>query len=290
MATIYTNQVPASLAEQDTVRYTLGTVFTSDVAGQVTAIRYYKGNSTTAWNNQTITVGLYTATGTLLGSGTRTFLSTDPQGWVSVPLTTPVDITAGTVYVASYETGATTNYVDTPGGFTSAGIDNPPLHALQDSTSQHNGVFHQGNTLTFPTSTFQGADYFVDVEFTAASAGPSHGTVSGTATWTGAVAGTTRRAGSATGHIAWLGTVTGHAPAPDAIPSGSTTGGLTWTGAVAGSNGTRARRNITITIGPASAGWATASASGSWSSTSANAGGWTTDKPATGWTTGPVYS
>lgn len=168
MPAIHTSQIPTQLNEADSSQYTLGMAFHSDVAGQITALNYYKGTST-SFNNRTISLGLWDASGTLLASTTRRQTSSDPQGWISAVLGTPVSITAGATYVVGYETGATSGYVDTPGGL-SAGIDNAPLHAYADSTSQHNGLFHSGTSLTFPTTSAGGTDYFVDVEFTPSGA------------------------------------------------------------------------------------------------------------------------
>src|SRR4029079_5252493 len=50
--------------------------------------------------------------------------------------------------------------------FAGAGVDNAPLHALQDGVDGGNGVYVVGSGGTYPTSTFQGSNYLVDVAFT----------------------------------------------------------------------------------------------------------------------------
>ncbi len=46
-----------------------------------------------------------------------------------------------------------------------AGVDNPPLHALQDGVDGANGVYHYGAGGVYPTTTFGSSNYLVDVVF-----------------------------------------------------------------------------------------------------------------------------
>ncbi|HEY8113761.1 MAG TPA: DUF4082 domain-containing protein [Actinomycetes bacterium] len=55
-------------------------------------------------------------------------------------VSSPVAITAGTVYVASYLAPAG-HYAADNSYFASAGVDNAPLHALQDGVSGGDGVY-----------------------------------------------------------------------------------------------------------------------------------------------------
>ena len=64
----------------------------------------------------------------------------------------PVTITAGTTYVASYF-APSGHYSVTGGGFASA-VDNAPLHALANGTSA-NGVYAYGAASAFPTQQLQ---------------------------------------------------------------------------------------------------------------------------------------
>ena len=70
----------------------------------------------------------------------------------------PVSITAGTTYVASYHT-TTGHYAVTSGGLSSA-VTNGPLTALANG-----GVYAYGSSTTFPSSTFGGSNYWVDVVY-----------------------------------------------------------------------------------------------------------------------------
>jgi hypothetical protein len=80
-----------------------------------------------------------------------------------VTFSTPVAITANTIYVVSYHTNVG-NYAYTYNMFATAGVDNGPLHALQDGDSGGNGVFGYGN-VEFPTESFRSSNYWVDVVF-----------------------------------------------------------------------------------------------------------------------------
>ena len=97
--------------------------FRSDVAGQITGIRFYKGSGNTGTH-----VGhLWTTTGTMLA--TVTFTGETATGWQQATFATPVAITANTTYVASYY-APSGHYAADGGYFASKGVDNGPLHAL----------------------------------------------------------------------------------------------------------------------------------------------------------------
>ena len=73
-------------------------------------------------------------------------------------------IAANTVYVASYFCPAG-HYSADEGFFTGKGADNTPLHALADGTSGGDGVYAYASTSSFPTLTWNAANYSVDVVF-----------------------------------------------------------------------------------------------------------------------------
>jgi hypothetical protein len=134
----------------------LGVKFTSDVGGTITGIRFYKA----AANTGTHIGELWTSGGTKLASAT--FSGETASGWQQVSFATPVSITAGTIYVASYLAPRGHYSVDSP-GFSSA-VNSPPLHAVANTTSV-NGVYVYTTTSTFPTSNFNASNYWVDVVF-----------------------------------------------------------------------------------------------------------------------------
>ena len=88
----------------------LGVQFTPSVNGWIAGIRFYKGTC----NTGTHTGELWTASGTLLGQ--VTFTSESASGWQEADFSSPIAVTAGTTYVASYFT-PNGNYSYTAGGF-----------------------------------------------------------------------------------------------------------------------------------------------------------------------------
>src|SRR5256886_1110973 len=139
----------------------LGVSFKSDVSGYITGIRFYKGA-----NNVGTHVGhLWSSTGTLLA--TAIFTGETASGWQQVNFSSPVAITANTVYVASYYTtghwSIDTNY------FATSGVDNAPLHALTNGNGATNGVYVYGDGTVFPTSNYLSSNFWVDVAFRSGS-------------------------------------------------------------------------------------------------------------------------
>jgi Domain of unknown function (DUF4082) len=136
----------------------LGVKFRSDVAGVVTGIRFYKGTSNTGSH----TGSLWSGGGALLATGT--FVGESASGWQEMRFTNPVAISADTTYVASYHTAAGF-YSITQGFFAGSGVDNNPLHALQDGIDGPNGLFRYSLTPAFPNQSFDTTNYWVDVLF-----------------------------------------------------------------------------------------------------------------------------
>ena len=147
--------------------------------GFVTGVRFYKGPT----NTGTHLGHLWTNDGTLLASAT--FTGESGSGWQEVTFPTAVAINAGTTYVASY-LAPSGNYSMNDLFFATAGVDSPPLHALQDGIDGPNGVFSYSPTPVFPTSTFQSRFYWVDVIFSTSVGGGSGPTVTTTVPTPGA--------------------------------------------------------------------------------------------------------
>ena len=132
--------------------------FRSDVSGYVTGIRFYKAST----NTGTHVGNLWTSTGTRLA--TATFAGETASGWQQVNFSTPVAITANTVYVVSYHTNGG-HYSDDQNYFATKGADNAPLHALANGVSGSNGVYAYGSTSIFPSQSWNSSNYWVDVVF-----------------------------------------------------------------------------------------------------------------------------
>lgn len=142
--------VPTTAEANDTSPVTLGTRFTSDVAGSVTSIRFHKGPGNTGSHQG----ALWSASGELLASGT--FANESTAGWQTLELAQPVPITAGAEYVASYRT-TVGRYSLTAGAFSGANLSRPPLRV--GSTA---GSFTYGTGFPAERST---SSYLVDVVF-----------------------------------------------------------------------------------------------------------------------------
>ena len=149
--------VPAAIDNGASGPLELGVSFKSDVSGAITGIRFYKSAANTG-----VHVGrLWSHTGALLAA--VTFTGESASGWQQANFSSPVAITANTVYVASYgltigHFSANWNY------FATSGFNNAPLHALQSP----DGVY--GNLGAYPVYTHQAANYWVDVVFRNSSA------------------------------------------------------------------------------------------------------------------------
>jgi Domain of unknown function (DUF4082)/Fibronectin type III domain/Bacterial Ig domain len=155
--TIFDFGTPATIDSGDTHSAVLGVKFSSEVAGAVTGIRFYKATT----NTGTHVGSLWSANGTLLASAT--FTNETASGWQQVNFSSPVTITANTTYVAAY-LAPKGHYSDTPSGFASGAVKNTPLQALANTTSV-NGVYAYSASSIFPSSTFKATNYWVDVEF-----------------------------------------------------------------------------------------------------------------------------
>ena len=152
--------VPTVVANGDANAVEVGVKVRTDRPGQITGVRFYK--STT--NTGTHVAHLWTATGTLLA--TATFSGETASGWQQVSFATPVAVTANTTYVASYHTDVGRYSADQT-YFASQAVVNGPLTALQTGTDGGNGVFAYGSTSAFPSGTYNGTNYWVDVVFVA---------------------------------------------------------------------------------------------------------------------------
>jgi ice-binding like protein/uncharacterized protein DUF4082 len=151
------SDAPGQIATDDGGAVELGLRFRADANGVITGVRFYKA----ATNTGTHVGSLWTNSGTLLA--TATFTGETASGWQQVDFTAPVAVSANATYVVSYHTN-TGNYGFDGGYFTSAGVDNGPLHALADGADGANGVFLYGAG-GFPTKSFNGANYWVDIVY-----------------------------------------------------------------------------------------------------------------------------
>lgn len=147
---------PAVVSANDGSSVEVGVKFRADYNGYITGIRFYKGATNTGAH-----VGhLWTTSGTLLA--TVTFTNETASGWQQANFSTPVAITAGTTYVASYL--APVGRYSATGGYFSTASDNGALHAPRSVAGSLNGIYRYGNGL-FPNQSYNATNYWVDVVY-----------------------------------------------------------------------------------------------------------------------------
>ena len=174
---------------------TLGVKFKADVSGKITGIRFYKGTG----NTGTHVGNLWSASGTQLASAT--FTDETASGWQQVTFATPVAITAGTVYVASYF-APVGHYAADGGYFAAAGVDNvPAARACRTASAAATACTRTAAPAAFPNNTFLATNYWVDVVFS-----------SGPATAPGAPTGVTATAGAGSAQVSWTAPGDGGSP------------------------------------------------------------------------------
>ena len=201
---IWGNATPATADSGDTNATEVGVKFTSDAAGTISGIRFWK----TSLNTGTHVGSLWTASGTLLASAT--FSGETSSGWQQVNFSTPVSISANTTYVAGYfapkgHYSSTSNYFFSPPPAGGNILDSPPLHVpggRGNGPDGLNGVYAYAPSSTFPSNGYHGEQYWVDVVFNPAASPTPPGQVTGVS----ATAGT----GSAT--VRWSAPTSGGAP------------------------------------------------------------------------------
>ena len=146
----------------DNTALEVGVKFTASKDGIIKGIRFYKGSTA---NGGVHTGSLWSQSGTLLG--TATFANETSSGWQEVLFTTPVTVTANTIYVASYFLPQG-NYSRTYNYFLNSGYTNGnSLTAPQSSGIEPNGIYGYSAISAFPTSTIGNTNYWVDVIFAA---------------------------------------------------------------------------------------------------------------------------
>lgn len=146
--------LPATPADADRTAVELGIRFSPNASGTISALQYYQG----AKASGVTTATLWAADGAVLAR--TTFPASTKVGWRTVALSTPVAVTAGKTYVASYN-APNGGYPVTERDLTKAKTQNG--FALPAGA----GVYRYGKTGKIPTSTFAGSNYLVDIVFSA---------------------------------------------------------------------------------------------------------------------------
>ncbi len=153
------NPTPSLVTVNDATSVELGVKFRSSTAGYVTGFRFYKGPRNTGSHP----AHLWSSSGALLASAT--FANETASGWQQVNLSSPVAIAANTTYVASYHSSG---FYSANSQYFATAVSAPPLTAPTSSSSGGNGVYAYGSGTSFPTSTYQATNYWIDVMFSTA--------------------------------------------------------------------------------------------------------------------------
>ena len=148
---------PAIASASDGGSVELGMKFTTNTAGIVRGVRFYKGPGNTGSH-----VGsLWNASGQLLARAT--FVSEFASGWQQVEFAAPVPVAANTTYVVSYF--APNGGYSYNGAYFGTARSFGPLRAPASAASGGNGVYRYGPVPSFPNQTYNDANYWVDVVF-----------------------------------------------------------------------------------------------------------------------------
>ncbi len=153
------NSVPSIVTVNDHNAVELGVRFTASAGGVISGLRFYKGPENTGPH----VADLWSSTGTLLA--TATFSNETASGWQLVNFASPISITAGTTYIASYHTNG--GYSADNGYFTTSLVS-----GNLTAPSGGNGVYAYGAAGSFPTNTFNASNYWVDVVYTKSALSP----------------------------------------------------------------------------------------------------------------------
>jgi endonuclease/exonuclease/phosphatase family metal-dependent hydrolase len=156
--TLFGDRVPGNPVEEaDTRAVEIGVKVRSDVAGTIEAIRFYRGTG----NSAGYVARLWTAAGTLLAEVPVTEGAI--PGWQEATLPTPIPVTAGTTYIASYYT-SNGRFARDPYGM-SAAVVSGNLTAPGSASAGGNGVYVYRTGGGFPIKTYKETNYWVDVRF-----------------------------------------------------------------------------------------------------------------------------
>lgn len=152
---LFDNVVPEFLDNAFGGAHTYGTRFYSRYTGDVTHIRWYKGNALTGGSH---TVSLFSDAGVLLAS--KSTADEPASGWIETAFDNVVPIDANTFYRAAvfYPVGHGVYSDD----FFATAYDNPPLHCPANADGC-GGHYNIGAVLTFPNDIAASEGYYIDV-------------------------------------------------------------------------------------------------------------------------------
>jgi hypothetical protein len=160
---LWREDVVPAVPHQGDSEVEVGARFAPEVDGFVEGIRFYKHPA----NGGSHVGTLWSSTGVELA--TSTFAGESSCGWQTQLFAAPVPVQAGQVYVASYHSSTGYAADRSAGAVQQFPVWSVPLRALGNGEGGvGNGVYAYGPR-SFPTSSFSGTNYFVDVVFRTAA-------------------------------------------------------------------------------------------------------------------------
>ncbi len=174
--TLFGQEATGTTVTSDHTSYTFGVQFSVSQAATLTGIWFYSASDADT-GSLPATIALFAVTGqSLVHQETATWSGAAASGWVRAPFSSPPSLTAsvsykgavlGTSGVNWYS--ATSHYWDSGAG--SGGITSGPLSAPNNAGGDGGqDTFNAGGSLTYPDTSFNAANYWVDVEVSAAAA------------------------------------------------------------------------------------------------------------------------
>jgi hypothetical protein len=160
---IFGNVTPPTPDTDDNAGVELGLRFTPTVDGFATGVRFYKG----AGNTGTHVGSLWNSAGQRLAQ--VTFANETATGWQTAQFASSVPLVVGQSYTVSY-TAPRGHYASEQWAFAYRGVDTGAMQVAGGFGATPAGVF--GAVGTMPSSSYQRANYFVDLTFSATDDSP----------------------------------------------------------------------------------------------------------------------
>jgi len=146
------NLKPKTAADSDRSAVEVGVRFAPQRSGKVTAVQYYQGPKAKGVTRAT----LWSSSGKALAK--VSFTATTKVGWRTIPLKSPVALTAGASYTVSY--------FAPQGGYPVTERDLTRSKTLNGFTLKAGaGVYKYGKRGGFPTHSYRGSNYLVDIVY-----------------------------------------------------------------------------------------------------------------------------
>lgn len=247
--TLFGQADPGTTLTADTSPYTMGVQFSVSQDGcTLTGIWFYSASGATTLP---VTIALYAVSGASLVHSEGTSVSpigwsgAAGSGWVRAAFASPPPLTAGTNYKGCiFHTDPSNFYSHSANWWSSGpgsgGVSNGPLSAPDNSGADGGqDTFDSSGALAYPGSSFNAANYWVDVEITTSGSTPVSGSDTGSGAEAAAIsagsadAGSGADASSITAALAGADTGSGAEGAPAIGTASAETGTGTDTGTLA---------------------------------------------------------